>query len=179
MNTDEKAMLNVITDCIENFKQRGKTNKKELDIIDDALEILFEEFEEREKEKAQMNGHERRMINSIIHSAGQFKEHQDEKKACLDCISLALKELYEELGEEPAEICEELSPDLEIEKNNRMTDKVKIELEKMITVINNDLKFVSDGIFLKEESIKLQFSAIRHLVDYCEALVLIGEEAIE
>ena len=66
MTFHEKAMLKVITKCIENFMREGKTNKKELDIIDDALEALYEEFEEREKEKKQMNDHERRIINTIV-----------------------------------------------------------------------------------------------------------------
>ena len=93
---------------------------------------------------------------------------------------MALESLYEELGEGPAvEGKNELQQDSETKENNKMTDKVKKELEKAIAVINKDLIFVLEGKLPTEELIKLQFSAIRDLVDYCEALVLKGEEAIE
>ena len=60
-----------------------------------------------------------------------------------------------------------------------MTDNVKAELKKMTTAINNGLEFIVDESLPTEELIKLQFSSIRNLVDYCENLALKGEAAIE
>lgn len=60
-----------------------------------------------------------------------------------------------------------------------MSDNVKKELEKITKAINNNLGFITSESLPNEELVKLQFSSIRNLVDYCEQLVLKGEEAIE
>ena len=60
-----------------------------------------------------------------------------------------------------------------------MTEKVKKELEKMITVINNDFNDIITESLPTKDLVKLQFSSIKNLVNYCENLALKGEDAIE
>ena len=52
-----------------------------------------------------------------------------------------------------------------------MDDNVKNKLNVNIKAINRDLNEIAEGKLQKDELIKLQFKAIRSLIDDCERLV--------
>lgn len=60
-----------------------------------------------------------------------------------------------------------------------MNELVKKELEKNMKAINENLIIILDGKLPTAELIKMEFDSIRTLIDYCEKLVVEGENAIE
>lgn len=53
-----------------------------------------------------------------------------------------------------------------------MDNNVKNKLNANIKAINRDLNEIAEGKLQKDELIKLQFKAIRSLIDDCERLVI-------